>query len=108
MFFPDGLLALYYGKYAGRLAGKNEILFVREDEIGNIADVGIMGADAVVISNEGKFIINGFPSLKFCDALHKKPIFVFAEKEKITECDVEIEEGFEKIKFSENMKLISD
>jgi hypothetical protein len=33
---------------------------------------------------------------------------VFAEKEKITECDVEIEEGFEEIKFSENMKLISD
>jgi hypothetical protein len=33
---------------------------------------------------------------------------VFAEKEKITDCDVEIEEGFEKVKFKENMKLISD
>lgn len=107
-FSDKKILALYYDKYAERLAGKNEILFVREDEIGNIADVGIMGADAVVISNEGKFIINGFPSSKFCDALHKKPIFVFAEKEKITDCDVEIEEGFEKVKFGENMKLISD
>jgi len=108
-FTGKNLLALYYDSYAKRLAGKNEILFVTENELGSIADVGAMGADAIIFSDDGNFIINGFPSSKFCEALYnyKKPIFVFAEKEKISYSDVELEEGFEKIKFGENIKLIS-
>ncbi len=105
-FTDKRLVALFYDTYAKRLSGKNKILFVKEDELNENVDVGAMGADAILFLKEGNFIINGFPSSKFCQALHNKIIFVFAEKEKITDSDVPVEEGFEKIKFSENMKLI--
>jgi methylthioribose-1-phosphate isomerase len=106
--FTDKILvALHYDTYAKRLSGKNKILFVGEDELIENVEVGTMGADAILFLREGKFIINGYPSAKFCDILYEKPIFLFAEKEKISHSDVELEEGFEKIKFTENIKIIS-
>jgi hypothetical protein len=106
-FTDKTLVALDYDTYAKRLSGKNKILFVMEDELNENIDVGAMGADAILFLKEGNFIINGYPSAKFCDLVHEKPIFVFAELEKISYSDVDLEKGFEKIKFRENIKLIS-
>lgn len=99
---------LEYDNYAGRLREQN-IFPVSEDELGKLAQAGIMGADAVVISPEGKVkkIINGVPSLRFVEILSSSgiPIFVLAEELKFTQDDISPqEEGFDEVLVDEKLR----
>lgn len=86
---------------------KKNIIFVDEEQLKNSVEIGIMGADAVISKEKEIFILNGFPSKKFCDALKDKKVFVFAEKEKFVSYDVEVEDGFEKFRATDNIFFIS-
>ncbi len=106
---------LEYDHYARGLREKN-IYPVSDEELGKVVQAGVMGADAVIISHEGKAkkIINGFPSLKFVEILSSsgKPIFVLAEKLKFTQDDISpSEEGFDEVPIDkrarENIVLVS-
>lgn len=75
------LFALKSDKYAD-MFGEN-VKFVNEDEIENNIEIGIMGADAIIVSDRKIFIVNGSPSENFVKSIKRKSIFVFAESEKI-------------------------
>lgn len=86
---------------------KKNMIFVDGEQLKNSVEIGIMGADAVISKEKQIFILNGFPSKKFCDILKHKRIFVFAEKEKFISYDVEVEDGFEKFSATDNIIFIS-
>ncbi len=74
-----------------------------------MADVGVMGADAIIMHEEKvSFIINGIPSGLFVKSMGEKPIYIFAEREKIISGDLQIseKENFEKISFVPNMNFV--
>lgn len=94
--------------YARGLREKN-IYPVSDEELEKAAQAGVMGADAVITSPEGKVkkIINGFPSLKFVEILSSsgRPIFVLAEKLKFTKDDISpSEEGFDEVPIDEKVR----
>ncbi len=71
------------------------------------ADIGIMGADAIIKSENKTWIVNGIPSKKVANLLKNKKIFIFAESEKFTSEDFSLsEEIFEKFEAQENFNII--
>ncbi|MCS7214414.1 MAG: hypothetical protein NZ927_09405 [Candidatus Calescibacterium sp.] len=84
-----------------------ELSFVRDELMEDKIDVGLMGADAVILS-KNIYIVNGFPSERFAEAIKRKKIFVIAETEKIVSEDLEIqiEQSFDRFEMKENMYLV--
>lgn len=75
------LFALRSDNYA-KMFGEN-VNFVDDWEIENKVEIGIMGADAIVVSDTKTYIVNGYPSENFVKSIKRKSILVFAESEKI-------------------------
>lgn len=99
------IFAMESDEFAGRF-GEN-VIRVSEEMIEEKIDVGLMGADAIVVGDTVR-LVNGYPSARFVEAVRCKKIFVFAECEKLVRDDDYrlSESGLEILNVRSNMILL--